>query len=159
MNRPVRQKGAVGQGGRHRHSGNFGRTELSVDIKNISKDLFSRQADECAQAVAESGKRNRSSVNKPTQLRRFYDELEMRYSQVFSLQSPEQRAQKLDEILPFIQMLIAKAAYAQGRGHIDATFNDLFSSLITQIDTVDDLRNAKLFMEAFMGFYRQHGRD
>lgn len=154
----TQQLGAQGHGGKGGSVKNRGGSAPKVDIKNISKDLFSRQAQECAQAVADAGKRKRQSANKPTQLRRFYDELEMRYSQVFSQQSSELRAQKLDEILPFIQMLIAKAAYAQGREHIDVTFNNLFSGLIEQIDTVNDLRNAKLFMEAFMGFYREHGR-
>jgi len=127
-----------------------------VDIKKPSKDLFSTQADEYAQLVHDAGGRHQ---NKRTQLRRFYDELEMWYSQVFSLQLPQQREEKLNEVLPFIQMLIAKAAYAEGRRHIDKTFESFFADLIKQIDTLDDLRNAKLFMEAFMGFYRKYGSD
>ena len=55
---------------------------------------------------------------------------------------------------PFIQMLVAKAAYAKGRDHVDECFETLFAHLIRQISDADSLRHAKLFMEAFMGFYK-----
>jgi|SRR5690625_1122349 len=135
---------------------NSGVASLSVDIKNISKELFSIQADECALAVAQAGGGARGRMNSPTQLRRFYDELEMWYSQVFNKNGFEERTKKFNDILPFIHMLIAKVAYSEGRNHVERTFRNLFSGVIKQIDTVDDLRNAKLFMEAFLGFYRLH---
>jgi CRISPR-associated protein Csm2 len=51
-------------------------------------------------------------------------------------------------------MLKAKVAYARGRKHVDESFEQFFMHIIQQIDSVDSLKYAKLFMEAFMGFYK-----
>ncbi|MCE1186447.1 MAG: hypothetical protein LWW92_12665, partial [Rhodocyclales bacterium] len=64
------------------------------------------------------------------------------------------REERLTEYLPFIRMMNAKVSYAQARGHVDASFTQLFRHLIQQIQTPDSLKYAKLFMEAFMGFYK-----
>jgi CRISPR-associated protein Csm2 len=67
------------------------------------------------------------------------------------LQQPE----KFDEFLPFIRMLNAKAAYAQGRKLVDHNFVDLLNAGLKQVETAETLHTFKLFMEAFMGFYKQ----
>ena len=67
------------------------------------------------------------------------------------------RSTKYVEIAPFIKMMKAKVAHAKGRGHVDDNFEKLFSHLISQITDVDSLKHAKLFMEAFMGFYKALG--
>lgn len=126
----------------------------SVNIKEINRDLFSAQAKDWAKNISSARR-----INNRTQLRRFYDELEMWYSQVFSLQREEQRKEKLQEILPYIQMMIAKVAYSAARKNVDENFEQMFSGLIRQIETVEDLRHAKLFMEAFLGFYRGYRND
>ncbi|MGH6627387.1 MAG: type III-A CRISPR-associated protein Csm2, partial [Burkholderiaceae bacterium] len=64
------------------------------------------------------------------------------------------KASKYTEVAPFIKMMNAKVAYARGRGHVDECFEQLFSHLIRQIGDADTLKHAKLFMEAFMGFYK-----
>ncbi|HIE54506.1 MAG TPA: type III-A CRISPR-associated protein Csm2, partial [Chromatiaceae bacterium] len=48
----------------------------------------------------------------------------------------------------------AKAAYAKGRKLVDGAFLDLLDQTADSIKTVEDLRIAKLFFEAFMGFYK-----
>ena len=92
--------------------------------------------------------------NKSTQLRRFYDELVMWHERVHFERTPQEREAKFQEMAPFIQMLVAKVAYAKGRDHVDECFETLFAHVIRQISDADTLRNAKLFMEAFMGFYK-----
>lgn len=117
----------------------------------LKRDLLSDVAERCAYEVAERSGNNKS---KPTQLRRFYDELCMWHERVFRENSSDDRAEKFREFDPFIQMMIAKAAYAKSREHIDDSFFNLFKRVITQIGDPASLKNAKLFMEAFMGFYK-----
>lgn len=122
-----------------------------VQLKSIPKTLFSNIAEDKARTIAEAGA---GKKNKSTQLRRFYDELVMWFERVHFERTPAERQQKYEEVAPFIQMLVAKVAYAKGRDHVDECFETLFAHLIRQISDADSLRNAKLFMEAFMGFYK-----
>lgn len=116
----------------------------------LDAELFNSIAQRAAQAVSTADK-NR---NKGTQLRRFYDELvlwEMR-----SAQHPD----KFDEYLPFIRMLNAKAAYAEGRKLVDRTFVDLLAHTLKETTSAQTFTACKLFWEAFMGFYKQErGND
>lgn len=122
-----------------------------VQLKGVPASLFSDIAQEKARTVFQAGRGNK---NKSTQLRRFYDELVMWYERVHFQRTPTEREAKYQEVAPFIQMLIAKVAYAKGRNHVDECFETLFAHLIRQISDAESLRNAKLFMEAFMGFYK-----
>lgn len=115
--------------------------------KPIDPRLFADIAEEKARAVAHSGGRE---VNKSSQLRRFYDELVMWQEKVGS--SDERFA----ELQPYICMLKAKVAYAKGRGHVDASFEALLRRVVDQCTGAETLRQAKLFLEAFMAFYKVH---
>lgn len=138
----------------------------SLDIDLIKFDpvpieLFDQTARLAAKIIGD----NRES-NKPTQVRKFYDELCMWHDKVHMAKDKEKA---LADNLPFIRMLNAKIAYAKGRnqkedkrdpaavdrtGLVDKNFVDLFSPCIQQIDSYKKLRNFKLFFEAFMGFYK-----
>ncbi|WGE91135.1 type III-A CRISPR-associated protein Csm2 [Actinobacillus genomosp. 1] len=104
-----------------------------------------------AQAAAQKIKSN-ANANKTTQLRKFYDELAMWNERVQFLKKANEREAKFKELLPFIKMLKAKVAYANGRKHVDNNFLNIFNDCIDEINSVDTLRDAKLFMEAVMGF-------
>ena len=119
------------------------------DANNIDPELFDTTAKAIAQVVSQ-GKREH---NKSTQLRRFYDELVMWEEKV------RQDREKFNEYLPFIRMLKAKAAYAEGRKLVDGAFVDLFDQTIDFVKSADDLRVAKLFLEAFMGYYKLEKGD
>ena len=119
----------------------------------IDADLFDKTAKRVATIVANKSDRRASQLNKSTQLRRFYDELVMWEEKV------RQNADKFDEYLPFIRMLKAKAAYAEGRKLVDGAFVDLIEQAIDFIKSAADLRTAKLFFEAFMGFYKLEKGD
>lgn len=128
-------------------------TLSTADIRftDIPKTLFSEIAEEKARTVALAGA---GKKNKSTQLRRFYDELVMWFERVHFERTPDDRNNKYEEVAPFIQMLVAKVAYAKGREHVDECFETLFAHVIRQINDAASLRHAKLFMEAFMGFYK-----
>lgn len=109
----------------------------------LSPDLFDSVAHEAAKVIGE----NRFG-NKASQIRQFYDELVMWEEKV------RQNESRFNEYLPFIRMMNAKAAYAQGRKHVDANFTSLISHCLGQVKDADSLRNFKLFFEAFLGFYK-----
>ena len=110
-----------------------------------SAEIFS----DIAQRAAKHIKTNKN-VNKTTQLRKFYDELAMWNDRIQLVR--ENKQGKFQELMPFIKMLKAKVAYAEGRKHVDKSFSEVFNRCIDQINNVETLRDAKLFMEAVMGF-------
>lgn len=117
---------------------------MPITLNPVAADLFDKTAKAQAKAVADDKR-----VNKPTQLRKFYDEIVM-WEQKASL-----HPDKFQEYLPFIRMLNAKVAYAKGRNLVDDKFVNLMSEGLRQVDSAESLRTFKLFMEAFMGFYKQ----
>ncbi|MBS4798066.1 type III-A CRISPR-associated protein Csm2 [Haemophilus sp. HMSC71H05] len=108
-------------------------------------EIFSDIAQRAAQHIKQS-----NNVNKTTQLRKFYDELAMWNDRVQLAR--ENKENKFQELAPFIKMLKAKVAYARGRKHVDDHFLEVFNRCIDQANNVETLRDAKLFMEAVMGF-------
>ena len=121
----------------------------AFDIKTLTKELFDSTADKCAKTISDSS----DNVNKPTQLRRFYDEL------VMWNERAAQSDKAFQDALPFVYMMKSKGADAKGRKNVDATFQNFINTLIGQIDDQKTLNNAKLFMEAMMGFYKQYKKD
>ncbi|MBM4346275.1 MAG: type III-A CRISPR-associated protein Csm2, partial [Deltaproteobacteria bacterium] len=67
-----------------------------------SPELFDKVADEVARTIVEEGA---GRANKATQIRKFYDELELWNERVQQAPNPQG---KLDEVLPYILMLRAK---------------------------------------------------
>lgn len=135
--------------------------------KPLNPALFSDVASEIAREVFVQGCKDKRGVpvlnkdgklqqqkNKSTQLRKFYDELVMWFEKVHFERTPVEREAKYTEVAPFVQMLVAKVAYARGREHVDECFEQLFAHVIRQISDAETLKYAKLFMEAFMGFYK-----
>ena len=118
---------------------------LNKTHEKLDPELFNGVAKNAAKAVASGGDR----VNKATQLRKFYDEIVLWDNKV--LLHPE----KFDEYLPFIRMLNAKVAYAKGRNLVDENFVKLLNNGLKQVICAETLHTFKLFMEAFMGFYKQ----
>lgn len=113
----------------------------------IDPKLYSDVAEAAAKTVGSAGR----DQNKPSQLRRFYDELVSLQSKVGV--SDDRFLQQQ----PFIQMLKAKVAYAEGRGKVDSGFSSLLRHVVDQAGDHERLKQARLFMEAFMGFYKVHG--
>lgn len=120
----------------------------------LNPELFNNIAKEVAQGVARAD----TNRNKPTQLRRFYDELLLWETRV-SQQPVDTQPEKFAEYLPFIRMLNAKAAYAEGRKLVDRTFVDLMQHTLGEVTSPQTLTTCKHFWEAFMGFYKQERQD
>lgn len=118
--------------------------------RTVQANLFSEQAEQLAKELAEDAKRGKD-VNKRTQLRKFYDE-------VLRLNTESKRPEsQWNDILPLVNMVVAKAAYAKGRSKVSENFLSFMRDSIKQIQDPDDLNLFANFFEAFMGFYRLYG--
>lgn len=119
----------------------------------LDPTLLAEQAEGWAQAVFQDAKRNRRDEpenNKPTQLRRFYDEV-LRFD---ALLKGNDDSNAFEKYLPYIKMLNAKVSYAKGREHVSGRFMEMIKSCISHVETKDDFDAFKSFFEAFMGYYR-----
>jgi CRISPR-associated protein Csm2 len=115
-----------------------------ISFQTISPELFNSVAKRKAVIIAA----NRGS-NKATQVRKFYDEVSMWDMKV------SMHPEKFQEYLPYIRMLNAKVAYAKGRNNlVDDNFVDLMNHCLKEVNSVESMHVFKLFMEAFIGFYK-----
>ena len=128
--------------------------KIILATDKLNKELFNRIASETAKTIAGNPSKH---VNKSTQLRRFYDEIVMWEHKTMLLANIKDKAKqqdKFNEMLPFIKMLNAKAAYAEGRKLVDKNYVNLISHCLAQVEDQISMKHFKLFMEAFMGFYK-----
>lgn len=120
---------------------------VSFDFINPTVDLFDTTAHEFAY------KCSCSILNKSTQVRRFYDEL--------VLWTDRSKGENFKKNLPFIYMIRSKVAYAFGRKLVDTEFQKMMFGIINGIkeNNPETLTNAKLFLEAFMGYFKSYRGD
>ncbi|NVM21956.1 MAG: type III-A CRISPR-associated protein Csm2 [Desulfobacterales bacterium] len=127
----------------------------------LNPDLFSDVAEKLADNIYKSGLRKKKNgkqkleLNKRTQIRKFYDEV----IRLNSLANNKTNSEDWHNIWPYVNMLIAKAAYAEGRDNVTGDFTDFMKQSIKQIRDSKDLLVFANFFEAFMGFYRKYGEN
>lgn len=114
-----------------------------IQLDKLNSIIFSETAEAAAKNIEDR------NVNKATQIRKFYDELNMWNDKVIQATNPVEEYEKL---APFIHMMKAKVAYSFGRKHVNENFLNLFNQIINEIKDDKTLRNAKLFFEAVLGF-------
>lgn len=114
----------------------------NVNLSSPGKDTFDGQARTAASIVARGRPRNR-----PSQLRRFYDE-------VIHWEQSCRDDESVRRNLPMIRMLRAKVVYSRAREHVNEDYEALIGHLLDQVADRKTLRNARLFLEAFTGFYK-----
>ena len=132
---------------------------IDENKKTLDPYLFSDKAAGLAKEIYEAGLgkpdregKRKLSKNMRTQIRKFYDEV-LRYS---LLANHKANPEPWDIIHPYLNMLVAKTAYAEGREKVTANFTTFIKNSIGQIKTPQDLLVFANFFEAFMGFYRQY---
>ena len=114
----------------------------------IEPDLFSEKAEDLAKRIYKEQQDSRGKANKPTQIRKFYDEV-LRFNGIVKTNPAE-----FENILPYLKMLNAKAAYAMGRDLVSKGFKDFISSSLNQIKDKNDFDLFVGLFEAFMGYYK-----
>lgn len=115
------------------------------DKKLIDPELFSSTAEVLAKKIYEEGN---NKTNKPTQIRKFYDEV-LRFDSMLKTNPGE-----FEIMLPYLKMLNAKAAYAMGRDLVSKGFKDFISTSLNNIKDKDDFDAFAGLFEAFMGYYK-----
>lgn len=113
--------------------------------KIVTPELFSTIAEELARSFSQEKNRN-----KGTQVRKFYDEVLRLNSRVRA------KRENWANIVPYVNMIIAKAAYAEGRNLVTQDFLAFIKKAVSQVKTPEDLDVFTTFFEAFMGFYKKY---
>ncbi len=121
------------------------------ESEKIDPTLYSIHAETLAKKMADDNRNSRRKVNKRTQIRKFYDEV-VRLDSITA-----HDADQWDNVAPLVHMLVAKAAYANGRDLVSDGFARFIRNSIDQMQDAKDLTVFATFFEAFMGFYRLHG--
>ncbi len=101
-----------------------------------------------AEAVAKRLDQAAAYLNKPTQIRRFYDEL------VGWQERIDGDDEKFHQYEAFIRMLNAKVAYAKGRKLVDDEFVSWFRLCIKTTTNARALDHFRLHFEAVLGFLK-----
>lgn len=135
--------------------------------RTIDPFLFSSVAEKIAGEFEEAGRRAQRrdgtydhNKNKSSQIRKFYDEVQRFNTLSKNLLVTDDIAQKdmkWETIHASLHMLIAKAAYAEGRKLTSPNFTDFIRSGVGQIDSPDDLKIFTNLFEALMGYYKLIG--
>ncbi len=117
-----------------------------VHLNNPKEDLFESVAKKLAEEMA-----NVKKKNKPSQIRRFYDELLM-------WREKARNEERFSEILPLIKMMRSKVYYAKGRELVSDGFVLWFDGCMGQItgsaEGLKSFENFCYLFEAFLGFYK-----
>tara|TARA_B100000745_G_C20128999_1_gene386822 strand:+ start:332 stop:727 length:396 start_codon:yes stop_codon:yes gene_type:complete len=116
------------------------------DFSRPTPSLFDEEAQDIAKIIRKNGSK---TMNNTTQLRRFYDEICQWYERAKKAEGDEFNA-----LLPYIKMINAKVAYAEGRKLIDHYFASFIQKSLRNVNTLEEFRNFKLFFEAVMGFLK-----
>lgn len=118
----------------------------------IKSDLFSKIAEDWAIKICKSGlnaKGDKLEKNKISQIRKFYDE-------ALNIKELLKAGEDYRLVFPYIKMLNAKAAYAEGRKLITREFKEFISEALMQVKE-NNKKSFEVFLsffEAFMGYYK-----
>ena len=129
--------------------------KLWIDKKQkiVDPKLFSEKAEKLAEKIFLEGDNQK---NKPSQIRKFYDEVIRINELAKKCEQNKNNAQKWVHIVPMVYMINAKAAYAKGRDHITESFHKFITTYINLVENPEDLALFANFFEAFMGYYKYY---
>lgn len=113
------------------------------DKKYINHLLFSTVAEGFAKELCHERNMNNSS-----QIRKFYDEVVRLNDKVKS------RADSWYEVLPYINMILAKVTYARGRKLVNEVFVNMMKTCVGQVKEPQDMTVFANFFEAVIGFHK-----
>lgn len=112
----------------------------------VNPGLFSELAEEQAGIWKKTqGEKDR---NKFTQVRKFYDEV-VRLADDVHLAK-----ERWPLVEPQVHMLVAKAAYAQGRDLVSNEFRDFVQTCVKKVDSPEALQVWRQYFECIIGFYK-----
>jgi len=108
-------------------------------------NLFGEEAERIAKLLNDGSKKPDIST---TQYRHFYEK-------ILELNEKAQGLSKDDfeiKILPFVKLLNSKVQYSKSRGHCGSKFEIMMKKSIENVNSVQELKNFKYFLEAIIGY-------
>jgi CRISPR type III-A-associated protein Csm2 len=114
--------------------------------KSYLTKMFSVDAQQIAHIFQPS--KNMKEAISTTQYRQFYEWISKQAEKAEGISENEFKK----EVLPMVSFLISKVVYSKNRGLIKEPFVKFMTHSIRAIETKEDLKVFKLFMEAIMGF-------
>jgi CRISPR type III-A-associated protein Csm2 len=114
--------------------------------KSYLSKMFSIDAQQIAHIFQPS--KNMKEAISTTQYRQFYEWISKQAEKAEGISENEFKK----EVLPMVSFLISKVVYSKNRGLIKEPFVKFMTHSIRAIETKEDLKVFKLFMEAIMGF-------
>jgi len=115
---------------------NFNDTEQLIN-------LFGDEAKRVANLLNDGGFKPDIST---TQFRQFYEK-------ILELNNKAQGNEKFKvEVLPFVKLLNSKVQYSKSRGNCGERFEEMMNKSIKAVNSEDELRNFKYFLEAIIGY-------
>jgi CRISPR type III-A-associated protein Csm2 len=119
------------------------------ETKNVDVNLFSKQAEEIVNKLAEN-KDNKNVKNSITQLRRFYNDIQIVKNKIDNSKDPEEEFRKE---LPYIKMIAAKANYAYKRENITSFLNEFIKhNVLDLVNSYQDLTIFCTFFESIIAY-------
>ena len=118
--------------------------------KQLKPELFAKDAEALAIRISGDASASRGTMNKTSQIRKFYDEVIRFQNEV--MQNPNDFANNL----PYFKMLNAKAAYASGRKLISEGFRGFINEAVIEVNDYEDFKAFVGYFEAFMGYYKYY---
>jgi CRISPR-associated protein Csm2 len=120
-------------------------TESIPDLNNITIHTFSTLPESWAKKLAAL------KEDKPTQIRRFYDEVVKWHEKSITLNEEEFAKQ-----LPFIYMIVAMVEYSCGRGNCSVDFVRMIKGGMQGVKDKQSFHHFKCFFEAFVGYFKAY---
>ncbi|TCK06219.1 type III-A CRISPR-associated protein Csm2 [Phorcysia thermohydrogeniphila] len=85
-----------------------------------------------------------------TKIRKYYEQ----YLEIYERCLAAGKRESLETLLLKLYMIKSYLAYDRARKKINSTFEEFLTTLITNVNSEEDLKNGKLLFEAFVGFIR-----
>ncbi len=118
----------------------------------VRKELFTKEAENWAKQLGESeeynaggyrNSRTKTRNNSKSQIRKFFDET-LRYKTL--IENSSDVNEEFKKRLPYINMIISKAAYSVGRDKITKEFKEFIED---NLKSVKDFKDFKVFCQLF----------
>ncbi len=124
----------------------------------LKPNLFNEEAEKWAKLVYQAGlDRNGRNLQKnmPSQIRKFFDEVVTHAVKMKTLSSnPEIQKKAFEKQIPFLNMLLPKVKYSEGRNHVTKEFTEFLQNCLRQVQQPNDIAIFKSFFESFIGYYK-----
>ena len=122
-------------------------TKFNPDFKETEAlvELFGDEAKRVAELLNDGGFRPDITT---TQFRQFYEKVLELHDKAQGLSVPEFNV----KVLPFVKLLNSKVQYSKSRRNCGERFEKMMDKSIKVVNSAEELKNFKYFLEAIIGY-------